>query len=183
VAGVIALAPLGLPLLPPATLARYVAALGVVPQIERGDGKRADLPQWFADRFGWEELVRQVAEVHRSLPPEERARTLIVAPSYGHAGAVERLWPEGEPPPVISTHNTWFFWSRAVLADKPFDVAIGMGDREGLARVYSEIEQVALHDCDYCVAWRDRLPIYVARRPHLTREELLALWERRRHFE
>jgi len=183
VVGVIALAPLGLPLLPPATLARYVAALGVVPQIERGDGKRADLPQWFADRFGWEELVEQIAEVHRSLPPEQRERTLIVAPSYGHAGAVEQLWPGGEPPPVVSTHNTWFFWSRDVLAEKPFDVAIGIGDREGLAHTYSEIEQVALYDCDYCIAWRDRMPIYLARRPHLTREELLALWERGRHFE
>ena len=131
-AGILAFAPLGLPLLPPALLARYVAALGIVPQIERGQGKRAELPQWFADRFGWEQLVAQVAEVYRSLPPDERARVLIVAPSYGHAGAIELLWPDGDPPPVVSAHNTWFFWSRDVLAQAPFDVAIGLGLREAL---------------------------------------------------
>jgi hypothetical protein len=182
-AGIVAFAPLGLPLLPPALLARYVAALGIVPQIERGDGKRAELPQWFADRFGWEQLVAQVADVYRSLPPGERSRALVVVPSYGHAGAVELLWPDGDPPPVVSAQNTWFFWSRDVLAHAPFDVAIGLGRREGLAHTYSDIEQVALYDCDYCIAWRDRMPIYVARRPHVTRAELLAGWERARHFE
>lgn len=182
-AGILAFAPLGLPLLPPALLARYVAWLGIVPQIERGQGKRAELPQWFADRFGWEQLVAQVAEVHRSLPPDERARALIVAPSYGHAGAVELLWPEGDSPPVVSAHNTWFFWSREVLAQAPFDVAIGLGQREALSHTYSEIEEVAVYDCEYCIAWRDRMPLYVARRPHVTRAELLAGWERARHFE
>jgi hypothetical protein len=183
VVGIVAFAPLGLPLLPPALLARYVAALGIVPQIERGEGKRAELPQWFADRFGWKEIVADVHAVYRTLSPEEQARVLIVAPSYGHAGALELLWPGGAPPPVISTQNTWFFWSRDVLARVPFDVAIGIGSREGLAQVYAEVEQVALHDCDYCIGWRDHMPIYVARRPVLTRAELLAHWEGSRHFE
>lgn len=182
-AGAIAFAPLGLPLLPPAVLARYVAWLGIVPQIERGQGKRVELPQWFADRFGWEQLVRQVAEVHRSLPPEDRQRTLIVAPSYGHAGAVELLWPDRDPPPVVSAHNTWFFWSKDVLAREPFEVAIGMGLRQSLAHTYSQVEEVAVYDCDYCIAWRDRMPIHVARHPHVTRAELLAGWEKARHFE
>ena len=182
-AGAVGFAPLGLPLLPPAALARYVAAIGIVPQIERGEGKRAELPQWFADRFGWEELVAQVAELHRSLPPHERDRTLVVAPSYGHAGAVELLWPGGDPPPVVSAHNNWFFWSRDVLATAPFDVAIGMDGREGLARVYADVEQVALYECDYCIAWRDEMPIYLARNPQLGRSELRTTWESARHFE
>jgi hypothetical protein len=183
VAGILAFAPLGLPLLPPPLLARYVAALGIVPQIERGQGKQAELPQWFADRFGWEQLAAQVAEVYRALPPDERARAIVVAPSYGQAGAIEILWPDAKPPPVISPQNTWFFWSREVLAREPFDVAIGLGMRESLSRTYSEIEEVGLYDCDYCIAWRDRMPIYVARRPRLDRPELLVEWERARHFE
>lgn len=182
-AGAVAFAPLGLPILPPAMLARYVAWLGVVPQIERGEGKRVDLPQWFADRFGWEQLVREVAAVHRSLPPEERERAIVVAPSYGHAGAIEALWPDGDPPPVVSPHNNWFFWSRDVLARRPFDVAIGLGMREGLDDTYSQIEQIGLYDCDYCIGWRDRMPIFVARKPRMTRAELLAGWEMARHFE
>jgi 4-amino-4-deoxy-L-arabinose transferase-like glycosyltransferase len=183
VAGAVAFAPLGLPVLPPATLARYVARLGVVPQIERGEGKRVALPQWFADRFGWEQLVAEVAAVHRSLPPEDREHAIVVAPSYGHAGAIELLWPGGDPPPVVSPHNNWFFWSREVLSQEPFDVAIGLGMGESLSHTYSQIEPVGLYDCDYCIGWRDRMPILVARKPHVTRAELLAGWERARHFE
>jgi hypothetical protein len=183
VAGILAFAPIGLPLLPPPVLARYVAALGIVPQIERGEGKRAELPQWFADRFGWEQLAAEVAAIHAALPAEERARAIVVAPSYGQAGAIEQLWPSGETPPVVSPHNTWFFWSREVLARAPFEVAIGIGMRDALAHTYSRLEQVGVHDCDYCIAWRDEMPLFVARGPRVTREELLAGWERARHFE
>jgi hypothetical protein len=28
-------------------------ATGLVPQIERGEGKRSAPPQWFSDRLGW----------------------------------------------------------------------------------------------------------------------------------
>ena len=62
------------------------------------------------------------------LPASRRARAgAHRGPSYGHAGAIELLWPDGDPPPVVSAHNTWFFWSRDVLAQAPFDVAIGLG--------------------------------------------------------
>ena len=50
-------------MLSPDRLARYLAAIDVVPQIERGEGKTAELPQWFADRFGWQRLVTDVEGV------------------------------------------------------------------------------------------------------------------------
>jgi hypothetical protein len=62
-------------------------------------------------------------------------------------------------------------------------VAIGLGQRKALGHIYSDLEEVAVHDCDYCLAWRDRMPLYVARHPRLTRAELLAAWESTRHFE
>ena len=62
-------------------------------------------------------------------------------------------------------------------------MAIGMGHRDALAQTYAEVEQVGLYDCDYCIAWRDRMPLYVARRPKVGRDELLAGWESARHFE
>ncbi|HXI04397.1 MAG TPA: glycosyltransferase family 39 protein, partial [Candidatus Saccharimonadales bacterium] len=43
-----ALAPISLPLLPPAMASAYAARLGIVPQIEKGEGKRSQLPQWLA---------------------------------------------------------------------------------------------------------------------------------------
>ena len=95
------------PLLPPAALARFAGFVGIDTQIEHGEGKRAELPQWLADRFGWEELVAQVAAIYENLPPNEQRRTLILARSYGHAGALELLGEPYELPPVVSAHNTY----------------------------------------------------------------------------
>ena len=104
------LAPLGIPLLSPETTARYAAAIGGVPQAELGDGKVSELPQLLADRFGWEQFVDDVASVVAGLDPHERRRTIIFAPSYGHAGAVEVLGRDRDLPLAYSGHNTNFFW-------------------------------------------------------------------------
>ena len=69
-----ALAPLCLPLLSPERAAAYAALLGVVPQIEAGEGKRSPLPQWLADRYGWERLVDDVEAVVRGSRPRTAAR-------------------------------------------------------------------------------------------------------------
>jgi hypothetical protein len=61
-------------------------ALGIrVPQEERN--RPAALPQPFADRFGWRNLVATVARVYQRLPPAERAHAAIFAGNYGEAGA------------------------------------------------------------------------------------------------
>ena len=96
VAGCLAFAPLFQPWLPPSTLARYVAFIGVDTQIERGAGKLAALPQWLADRFGWEELVAQVEDIYNSLPPGEQRSsypTRAELRTCGRARAHGRAWP------------------------------------------------------------------------------------------
>ncbi len=184
VAGGLAFAPLFQPWLPPATLARYAAFVGVDTQIERGEGKRAELPQWLADRFGWEELVAQVAEIYRDLTPEEQTQALIVAPSYGHAGAIELM---GEPlglPPVLSEHNTYHSWGKELagrLAEGPV-IFIG-SDRSDLERMFSDVREVALYECDYCMNWRNNMPIYVARQSKLSASEFEEAWESFKHYE
>ena len=78
--------PITLPLLPPQTVAAYVEATGVLPRIERG--KTSPIPQWLADRTGWEELVDDVAAVYHTLPPEDQARVVLLR---------AELWPGRGP--------------------------------------------------------------------------------------
>jgi hypothetical protein len=66
-------APLGLPLLPPQTTARYTETFGLGSYEE---GVTAELPQYFADRFGWQELTMAVVWVYRQLPRRIRKRRL-----------------------------------------------------------------------------------------------------------
>ncbi len=174
----IVLAPVGLPLLPPASQARWVSALGVVPPIEQGAGKRTPLPQWFADRLGWEQLVDDVAAAAGRLSPEERRRALFFAPSYGQAGALDWLGRERGLGPVYCTHNTWYLWGPP--AD-PVDVAVVLGnDPEPLAELFEEVELAGIHDCDLCMPWRDQMPIWVVRRAKVSIAELWPEWK---HYE
>ena len=183
-AGGLALAPLFQPLLPPAALARFAGFVGIDTQIERGEGKRAELPQWLADRFGWEELVAQVAAIYENLPTSEQRRTLILAPSYGHAGALELLGEPYELPPVVSAHNTYHMWGRELsgrLADGPV-IVIG-SNRNDLESFFDDVQQVGIYQCDYCMNWRNDMPIYVARQSKLTASEFEEAWEGFKHYE
>ncbi|HSG01013.1 MAG TPA: glycosyltransferase family 39 protein [Vicinamibacterales bacterium] len=179
VASGLVLAPVGLPLLAPAATASHAGWLGIVPQIEHGEGKRTALPQWLADRLGWEHLADDVTSVVGRLTPEERARAVIVAPSYGQAGAIERFGRGRELPPVYATQNSYFHWGPP---PDGADVAIIIGpvDERFAREAFAEAEIVAVHDCDFCMPWRDEVPIWISRRP---REPWSRFWHLLKHYE
>jgi len=171
-------APISLPLLSPSQLARYSAAIRVVPKIEGGPGKVSELPQWFADRFGWEELVAQMVEAVEELEPGERDRALILVPSYGHAGAIELLGSEHDLPPVASPRNSYYLWG---VGDEAIDVIVSVGfGPDPLAEFFEDVRQVSVYRCGYCMSWRDDMPIYVARGPKVPFREV---WPRFKHYE
>lgn len=62
------------------------------------------------DTVGWSRLVEQVAEVHRNLPPDERAGAVVLTNDYGEAGAVDRYGPEYHLPEAYSGHNELARW-------------------------------------------------------------------------
>jgi 4-amino-4-deoxy-L-arabinose transferase-like glycosyltransferase len=68
------------------------------------------LPQPIGDQFGWPELTREVADIYNSLPPEERAKTGILAGNYGEAGAVNMFGPQYGLPRAFSRHQTHWYW-------------------------------------------------------------------------
>lgn len=68
------------------------------------------LPQPMGDQFGWPELVRDVAAVYSSLPPEERAQTGIWAGNYGEAGAINFWGPQYGLPTAYSRHQNHWYW-------------------------------------------------------------------------
>jgi 4-amino-4-deoxy-L-arabinose transferase-like glycosyltransferase len=175
VAFALALSPMILPILPPATVAAYAKAIGGLPRIERG--KTSPLPQWLADRTGWESLVDDVERVYRSLPPEDQARALIYCGSYGPAGALELFGAARGLPPVISGHNTYWLWGPGGKSD----VLIALdADERDLDALFDEHHVGAVHRCAYCMSWRDEMAIVVAKG---VRRPLSDAWDRAKHFE
>jgi energy-coupling factor transporter transmembrane protein EcfT len=128
----ILLAPLSLPLLRPETYLRYEQALGTGPIIKAENQRTGRLPQFFADEFGWEDMVRKTAAVYGSLPPEERARTAIFANDWGHAAAVDYFGPKYGLPRAISNHNSYWLWGPRDYDGSTVIVlgSDGSGDRE-----------------------------------------------------
>jgi Dolichyl-phosphate-mannose-protein mannosyltransferase len=102
-------APLAVPILPPAKLVTYMQAIGM--QLPRTETSHtAVLPQIFADQFGWREMAASVGHVYNHLRPEDKKRAAIFCQNYGEAGAIDFFGASFGLPPAISGHQNYFLW-------------------------------------------------------------------------
>jgi len=170
------LLPIGVPVLPPATLSSYLQAIGYSPQIEKG--KTAPLPQYFADRFGWTELADTVAAVYHRLPREDQTQAAIFARSYGAAGALELLAKKRGLPCIMSGHNNYFLWGPCPDSTRVIITVLDSGD--DLAELFDEVNVGAVTDCEFCMDYEDNQPIFVAKGPRFRMSDL---WPQVKHFE
>jgi hypothetical protein len=75
-------------------------------------------------------------------------------------------------------HNSYYLWS-AGHTDADVLIAVGANPRD-LKLLFRESAPVDEVHCEYCMSWRARMPIYVARQPIVP---LNTLWARMRHYE
>ncbi|MFB9235303.1 glycosyltransferase family 39 protein [Plantactinospora siamensis] len=87
-------------------------ALPLVPVRSLAPTHIADVSQVVSDQIGWPVYVRQIADVYRSLPPDDAARAVIVTGNYGEAGALDRYGAGLHLPPVYSGHNALWYLGR-----------------------------------------------------------------------
>jgi hypothetical protein len=60
------------------------------------------------EEIGWDELVKTVAGIRDSLPPEQRDNVGVLVGNYGEQGAVEILGPAYHlPAPISMTNSAW----------------------------------------------------------------------------
>ena len=169
--------PFAVPALPVETFIEYSAAIGIGPSTsERLELE--ELPQFFADMFGWEGLARTVSEVYRALPDSEKPSTVVLTQNYGEAGALEYYAPKYPLPPVISTHNSYWSWGYPKEGVKTLIVV--RGTEEDHRKSCDEVTVAAVHTCRYCMPYENNAPIYVCRG---LRRTLAEIWESDRSFE
>ncbi|HTX65291.1 MAG TPA: hypothetical protein VMD31_05950, partial [Opitutaceae bacterium] len=161
VAGLVLL-PMSVPLLSPEAFLRYERRLGLKPpEIEHQ--RAGPLPQYFADEFGWEDMVREIARVYHALPPGDQARTVIFSNNWGDAAAVDFFGPRFGLPHAICKNDSYWLWGPG---EHPGDIAIilqtdGTGDRKFFASV--EKAGRVEHPWSRRDEWYD---IYVCRGPN-----------------
>ena len=166
-----------LPVLPVETVAKTTGLVGGNAGVESEARKTGDLPQTFAFRHGWEDMVETIAGVHDSLPDEERAASCILAGDFGEAGAVDFFGPAYGLPRAISGHNNYYLWGPGSCSG---EVVISIGvPLERLEAVFENIEHADTVTCEYCMPIENDLPIYVARNPKIPFEQA---WPQFKHY-
>jgi hypothetical protein len=173
----LAILPFAVPALPVETFIKYSAAIGVGPSTSEGL-ELSELPQFFADMFGWEGLAKDVSAVYQSIPDSEKASTVVFARNYGEAGALEYYARKYPLPRVISTHNSYWFWGYPKEAAKTLIVL--RGTMEDSQKSCDEVTLAAVHTCRYCMPYENNAPIFVCRR---LRRTLAEIWESDKSFQ
>jgi hypothetical protein len=134
------LAPVVGPILSPDGFIAYMKYLPFKLPVMEHSHARATLPQWYADQFGWEEIVAETAQAWNRVPAEERKDCGIFAQDYGQAGAIDFLGRRYGLPPALSGHQTWFLWGPRGYSG---NCMIVLDDsRENLEALWQHVEYV-----------------------------------------
>jgi dolichyl-phosphate-mannose-protein mannosyltransferase len=87
------------------------------------------------EEIGWDELVKTVAGIRDSLPPEQREKLGVTVRNYGEQGAIEILGPAYHLPPPISGINS--AWLRGYPEPVPSTVIVLGMSREDAEQWFS----------------------------------------------
>jgi len=153
--------PVALPILDPSRVVGYQQRIGLTPPANEVNDDMGPLPQHFADRFGWDNMVSTIAAVYHGLDAEERAECVILTGNYGQAAAIDYLGPRYGLPGAISGHNNYYLWGPG---DKSGEVAIAYGaSHDVLEAVYEEVTEVAVVVSPYAMPWETNQPVFLCR--------------------
>ena len=154
------LAPVTAPVFSPDHFIAYVKGLPFKLPVMEYSHERAALPQWYADQFGWQEIVDETAVAWNQLPLAERPDCAIFAQDYGQAGAIDFLGRRAGLPPAISGHQTYFLWGPRNYSG---NCMIVLGDhRQRLEQLFNSVQYVGT-SADNPYALEKEISVYICR--------------------
>jgi len=154
------LAPHARPLVPAENFQGYQSMLGIDNRSNEGH-QLEELPQFYADMFGWEDLAKNVSKVYLTLPEKERKTTVVYCSNYGKAGAIEYYSSKYPLPKVVSPHNSyWYWWDEEGI---PTTIIIIGGEIEDHLTSLDEVEAAGLHKVKYAIPYENNLTIFIGR--------------------
>ncbi len=179
--------PYGVPILPVNRMVQYMDfmanKIGLSEPLRWENGQIHDMPQEFADMFGWENQVKTVADVYRQLTLGEQAQCLILASNYGEAGAINYYRKQYDLPKAISFNGSYFLWGpgapivcavdedikKAPAVSGDILITIGIPEK-ALTAYYHQVELAAIITHQY--ARENNVPVFICRGAKFSPEEL-----------
>ncbi|WP_232817855.1 ArnT family glycosyltransferase [Winogradskyella tangerina] len=142
--------------------------------LEEVDG-RYELTGDFADMHGWEEQVKLVDSVYKSLTEDERVNCVLWAENYGEAGALKIIGKRYGLPNPISRHGSFWTWG---YGNKNAEVWISLGnEKASVEYVFEDIELVKMITHKYAIDEENNIPLYICRNPKVDIEEWWSIYE------
>ncbi len=115
------------------------------------------------DEYGWTEQANTVARVHASLPPEERASTIVLTGNYGEASAVNFYGARTDLPRAWSGHVTYHLWGPPPEAASVV-IAYGLR-RDVLESLFTSVVEAARTSHLLAHPHEHDLPVWICRGP------------------
>jgi Dolichyl-phosphate-mannose-protein mannosyltransferase len=170
------LLPLAIPVLRPSTWIAYTKAIHLYNESDNTENQSSGpLPQFYSDRFGWQEEVDQVSRIYHSLSPEDQAKVGIACSNYGEASAINFL---GHGLPVaISGHNNYWLWGPHGATGELMIVVNGASADE-MRKFYDSVEIAGRMDNPLSMPY-ERRNIYLVRG---RRKNILEDWLSFKHY-
>ncbi len=158
--GLVVFFPLSVPVLPPQQWLDYTEKIHFRPKDSENHAAIL-LPQFFADRFGWQDLAQQVSGIYNALPPQERAVTGILASYYRQASAINILGKRYGLPAAISGHQNYWIWGPRGYTGEEM-IVINQATPDEMKAAYNSCTVVGERNLPYTMPW-EHGPIYLCR--------------------
>jgi hypothetical protein len=169
--------PMLLPILSVEEYIAYTKATGQEPTSAENK-KLGDLPQFYADMFGWKEKVADVAKAFNTLTEEEKKKCAILSTNYGRCGAIDFFGGNYGLPKSIGTHNNYWIWG---TRDYNGEVLIILGgDFEDHVDDFESVEPAGVSECKYCMPYENNVKIFICRGLKLNLKES---WAEEKHYD
>jgi Dolichyl-phosphate-mannose-protein mannosyltransferase len=171
------LAPITVPVLSPENFLAYAKTLPFKLPVMEHNHARAALPQWYADQFGWQEIVDETAVAWNRIPTADRKDCGIFAQDYGQAGAIDFLGRSQGLPSALSGDRTYFLWGPRGYSG---NCLIILGDRkERLEQLFANVEYIG-ESADNPYALETNISVNICRSPKFG--TLADLWPQLKHW-
>jgi len=160
------LAPLAMPILsPPAVTSAYGS----------GDYQASPMP----DRYGWSGMVSNLSSAYDALPASIRSQACVFTSNYGEASAVNFFGGSLGLPKAISGHNNYYIWGPDSCSGQVI-ITIGVS-LATVQHAYGNVTTMTTLDCQYCISYEQKLPVYLGTNPNFT--SFAALWPEVREYD
>jgi len=155
---------MSMPLLSVESFIHLTKYMGLTAGVRHSYTRIHQLPQHFADRFGWEEMVREISKVYENIPSDKKENVGIMTQNWGEASAIN-FYRHNYSLPEATCVEGWYYYETLRKKDfKEIYISFGLSESE-LFDIFDSVEQKGFFTHDYCIPHENNTPVYLCSSP------------------